>query len=139
MSTAHPVVARSRLQVGSFDRLPGTQKESKEIPPLFAGGTNQVFVAHGRLEVEGWKTHLQVLNTCAQEDRRCTWSQGIRPLRGARDLQRSPYTLHARREDADYEIGRITTSGAQEALRFAREFIRRVEERIRERESQTRG
>jgi hypothetical protein len=31
-------------------------------------------------------------------------------------------------------IGKITPTGAQEALRFAREFIRRVEEKIRERE-----
>jgi hypothetical protein len=36
-------------------------------------------------------------------------------------------------------LGKITSAEAQEALRFAREFISRSEEKIRERESQTRG
>jgi len=39
----------------------------------------------GLSEVEGWKTHAQVLNTCAREDRRHTWFQGIRLLKGTRD------------------------------------------------------
>jgi len=97
-----------------------------------------ILIAYGRAEVENWKTHPQVLNTCAREDRRYTWFRGIRPFSGARDLQRSLVTLHALREDADYEVGQITFPAAQEALRFAREFIRRVEEKIREREDQTR-
>jgi uncharacterized protein (UPF0332 family) len=93
-----------------------------------------LLVAYGLPEVEGWKIHVQVLNTCAREDRRYTWFHGIRFLRGAGGLQRSLAALHAQRDDADYDIGKITPTGAQEALRFAREFIRRVEEKIRERE-----
>lgn len=96
-----------------------------------------LLAAYGRPEAEGWKTHRQVLNTCAQEDRRYTWFQGIRPLKGERDFQRSLAALRAQRDDADYEVGRVTSATAQEALRFAGEFIRRVEERIRERERQT--
>jgi uncharacterized protein (UPF0332 family) len=95
-----------------------------------------VLVAYGRPEVEGWKTHAQILNTCAREDRRYTWFRGIRLLRGTRDLNRSLTILHAQREDADYELGKIGLIAAQEALRFAREFIGCVEEKIRERESQ---
>jgi hypothetical protein len=49
---------------------------------------------------------------------------------------RSLTILHAQQEDADYELGKIGLVAAQEALRFAREFIRRVEEKIRERERQ---
>jgi uncharacterized protein (UPF0332 family) len=95
-----------------------------------------LLVAYGLPEVEGWKTHVQVLNTCAREDRRYTWFHGIRFLRGTGGLQRSLAALHAQRDDADYDIGKITPTGAQEALRFAREFTRRVEEKIRERERQ---
>jgi hypothetical protein len=50
--------------------------------------------------------------------------------------QQSLAALHAQRDDADYDIGKITPAGAQEALRFAREFITRVEEKIRERDRQ---
>ena len=96
-----------------------------------------LLITYGRLEVEGWKTHVQVLNTCAQEDRRYTWFQGIRPLRGVRDLQRSLATFLAQRRDADYEVGKVTATDGQEALRFARALIRRVEEKIHERERQT--
>jgi hypothetical protein len=63
-------------------------------------------------------------------------SIGIRFLRGTGGLQRSLAALHAQRDDADYDIGKTIPAGAQEALRFAREFIRRVEEKIRERERQ---
>ena len=98
-----------------------------------------LLVAYGRPEVDGWKTHPQVLNTCAQEDRRYTWFQGLRPLRGKRDLHRSLTALHAQREDADYEVGETTPTMAQEALRFARDFIQRAEEKIHERERQARG
>ena len=96
-----------------------------------------LLITYGRPEVEGWKTHRQVLTMCAQEDRRYTWFQGLRPLQGKRDLQRSLAALRAQRDDADYEVGRITSAAAQEALRFGRAFIRRVEERIREHEGQT--
>jgi uncharacterized protein (UPF0332 family) len=95
-----------------------------------------LLVAYGLPEAEGWKTHVQVLHTCAREDRRYTWFYGIRFLRGTGGLQRSLAALHAQRDDADYDIGKTTPAGAQEALRFAREFIRRVEEKIRERERQ---
>lgn len=80
----------------------------------------------------------QVLNMGAREDRRYTWFQAIRLLRKTRDLNRSLTTLHARREDADYEVAEITSAMAPESLIFARAFINRTEERIRERESQTR-
>jgi hypothetical protein len=92
-----------------------------------------LLVAYGRPEVEGWKTHVQVLITCAREDRRYTWFHGIRLLRGTGGLQRSLAALHAQRDDADYQIHKITPTGAQEALRFARDFILHVEEKIRER------
>ena len=95
-----------------------------------------LLVAYGLPEVTGWKTHAAILNTCAREDRRYTWFHGIRLLTGTRDLNRSLTILHAQREDADYELGKIGLIAAQEALRFAREFIRRVEGRIRERENQ---
>jgi uncharacterized protein (UPF0332 family) len=95
-----------------------------------------LLVAYGLPEVEGWKTHAQILNTCAREDRRYTWFRSIRLLRGTRDLNRSLTIFHAQREDADYELGKIGLIAAQEALRFAREFIGRVEGEIRERENQ---
>jgi uncharacterized protein (UPF0332 family) len=95
-----------------------------------------LLVAYGLPEAEGWKTHVQVLNTCAREDRRYTWFHGIRFLRGTGGVQRSLAALHAQREDADYAIGKITPAGAQEALRFDREFITRLEEKIGERERQ---
>jgi hypothetical protein len=85
------------------------------------------------------KTHVQVLTTCAREDRRYTWFHGIRFLRGTGGLQRSLTTLYAQRDDAGYDIGKVTAAGAQEALRFAREFIRRLEEKIRERERHENG
>jgi uncharacterized protein (UPF0332 family) len=93
-------------------------------------------MVYGLPEAAGWKTHVQILNTCAREDRRYTWFHGIRFLRGTGGRQRSLAALHAQRDDADYDIGKITPAGAQEALRFAREFITRVEEKIRERERQ---
>jgi len=98
-----------------------------------------LLITYGRSEVEGWKTHLQVLNTCAHENRRYTWFQGIQPLRRSRDLQRSLPALHTQRDDADYDTGKITSAGAREAIRFVRAFIRRAEEKIHERESQTQG
>jgi uncharacterized protein (UPF0332 family) len=97
-----------------------------------------MLMIHGHPEVEDWKTHPQVLNTCARENRRYTWFQDVRPLTGERDLQRSLFVLHALRDDADYEVDKITPAGAREALRFARDFIRCVERKIHEREGQTR-
>jgi hypothetical protein len=66
-----------------------------------------LLVAYGLPEAEGWKTHAQILNTCAREDRRYTWFRGFRLLPGTGDLNRSLTTFHARREDADYELGKI--------------------------------
>jgi uncharacterized protein (UPF0332 family) len=97
-----------------------------------------LLVAYGLPEVEGWKTHAQILNTCAREDRCYTWFRGIRLLRGTKDLNRSLTILHAQREDADYELGKIGLIAAHEALRFVREFISCVEGKIRERENQGR-
>ena len=85
------------------------------------------------------KTHVQVLTTCAREDRRYAWFHGIGFLRGTGGLQRSLVTLHAQRDDTGYDIGQIAPAGAQEALRFARGFIRRLEEKIRERERHEKG
>jgi hypothetical protein len=71
-----------------------------------------LLVAYGLPEAEGWKTHVQVLNTCAREDRRYTWFHGIRLMRGTGGLQRSLAALHAQRDDADYDIAKITPAGA---------------------------
>jgi len=98
-----------------------------------------LLMIYGHPEVEGWKTHASMLNLLAREDRRFTWFRGIQPLSGERDLQRSLTALHAQRQDADYEVGEISAMVAQGALSFARVFLERAEERVLERENQTRG
>lgn len=98
-----------------------------------------LLMIYGHPGVEGRKTHASMLNLLAREDRRFTWFRGIQPVSGERDLQRSLTALHAQRQDADYEVGEISAMVAQGALSFARVFLERAEERVLERENQTRG
>jgi uncharacterized protein (UPF0332 family) len=147
-----PILKKWIRKVTSQDRLAKVQRYIRSAELLMRDGDHEsalsrsyyavlhaaiaLLVAYGLPEAEGWKTHVQVLNTCAREDRRYTWFRDIRLLRGMGGPQQSLAALHAQRDDADYDIGKITPAGAQEALRFAREFITRVEEKIRERDRQ---
>jgi uncharacterized protein (UPF0332 family) len=150
--TRKPILKKRLKKVTSQDRFAKVYRYIQSAELLMRDGDHEsslsrayyavlhaaiaLLIAYGLPEAEEWKTHVQILNTCAREDRRYTWFHGIRFVGGTGGLQRSLAALHAQRDDADYAIGKITPTGAQEALRFAREFIRRVEEKIRERERQ---
>jgi uncharacterized protein (UPF0332 family) len=135
-----PILKKWTKKVTSQDRLAEVHRYIRSAELLLRDGDHEsalsrayyavlhaaiaLLVAYGLPEAEGWKTHVQVLHTCAREDRRSAAIACCPPC--------------SERDDADYDLGKTTPAGAQEALRFAREFIRRVEEKIRERERQER-